>query len=53
MVGLFDAVFQHYIGNNVLPNDRSNSGPRNLQYQTEASDELGQDQLDENNNNDK
>ena len=55
VVGLFEIFFHRYVASNVLPNDRNDSTTTNLQYQTETADELGQDQLDENenNNNDK
>ncbi|MGP4039702.1 YndM family protein [Gracilibacillus sp. D59] len=40
-IGLFETFFHRYLANQTLPND-TNIANRNLQYQTEISDELGE-----------
>jgi len=52
-VALVEVLFHRYLATNILPNKGNNNGAkRNLQYQTEISDEFGNGQVnnkDENN----
>lgn len=45
-VGLFEIFFHRYVAKNVLPNHENHS-VTNFRYQTEASDEIGEDSLDD------
>lgn len=45
-VALFELFFHRYLATNTLPNRGNNDAKRNLQYQTEISDELGNTQVD-------
>ncbi|WP_085992265.1 YndM family protein [Oceanobacillus senegalensis] len=40
-VSLFELFFHRYLANNILLNEERNPRSRNLQYQTEISEELG------------
>lgn len=46
-VSLFEIFFHRYLENNVLSADNNNPSNRELRYQTEISDELGPDPLEE------
>lgn len=46
-VSLFEIFFHRYLENNVLPADNNKPSNRELRYQTEISDELGPDPLEE------
>ncbi|WP_018933012.1 YndM family protein [Gracilibacillus lacisalsi] len=41
-VGVFEIFFHRYLANQILPDDEKGAMDRQLQYQTEISDELGE-----------